>query len=119
RCRHVVSENARTVEAAKLLGRKEYERFGELMVQSHQSLRDDYQVSCPELDFLAAEAMTCKGVYGARMTGGGFGGCIVALAQPRAVEGLLAHLTQVYQKQFNIVPAAYVTTATAGASIIE
>jgi galactokinase len=119
RCRHVVGENARTAEAATLLGRKQYERVGELMIQSHQSLRDDYQVSCDELDFLAAEAMNIKGVYGARMTGGGFGGCIVALAQPRAIEPLIEHLTRRYQERYKLTPAAYVTTATAGAQIVE
>ncbi|HEV8291093.1 MAG TPA: galactokinase, partial [Tepidisphaeraceae bacterium] len=60
RCRHVVSENARTQEAARMLGRKEYEKVGELMVASHQSLRDDYEVSSPELDFLSSEAMKVK-----------------------------------------------------------
>ena len=80
RCRHVVTENARAVEAAGELAKEKYERFGELMVQSHNSLRDDYEVSCPELDFLVEESLKVKGVYGARMTGGGFGGCIVALS---------------------------------------
>ncbi|HEY8665445.1 MAG TPA: galactokinase, partial [Tepidisphaeraceae bacterium] len=82
RCRHVITENARAVEAANLLEQHKYEQAGELMVRSHNSLRDDYQVSVEELDFLSAEAMQVKGVYGARMTGGGFGGCIVALTQP-------------------------------------
>jgi galactokinase len=119
RCRHVVAENARTTEAAKMLGRREYERVGELMIQSHASLRDEYEVSCPELDYLAAEAMKVKGVYGARMTGAGFGGCIVALAQPRAVQPLIEHLQGSYRQAFNIKPAAFVTSATAGAQIVE
>ncbi len=119
RCRHVVSENARTQEAARMLARKEYEKVGELMVQSHQSLRDDYEVSSPELDFLSSEAMKVKAVYGARMTGGGFGGCIVALAQPRAVEALVEHVTRAYRDKFGKAPSAFVTTATAGAKIVE
>lgn len=119
RCRHVVSENQRTTDAALALERKNYEQAGELMVKSHLSLRDDFEVSCPELDFLADQALTVKGVYGARMTGGGFGGCIVALAQPRAVQPLGEHLTIAYQKQFQIKPAIYVTTATAGASVVQ
>jgi len=119
RCRHVVSENARTTEAAMMLSRKNYERVGQLMQQSHISLRDDYEVSVPELDFLVEEAMKVKGVYGARMTGGGFGGCIVALVQPRAVDALIEHLSKTYRQKFNITPAAYVTTATAGAGLIE
>ncbi len=119
RARHVVGENARTVEAATALGQRKYERAGELMVKSHASLRDDYEVSCRELDFLADEAMKVKGVYGARMTGGGFGGCIVALVQPRAAESLETHLTQAYGKQFNIKPTIFSTVPAAGASMVE
>lgn len=119
RCRHVVSENARTVEAVTMLGRKSYERVGELMCQSHASLRDDYEVSCEELDFLAAEAMKVKGVYGARMTGGGFGGCIVALVQPRAVESLMGHLDEAYRSRYGKSPSTFVTTAAAGAGLIQ
>src|SRR5687768_7428800 len=92
-CRHAVGETARATEAAALLMRQDYEEAGQLMVRSHESLRDDYEVSIPELDFLSDQAMTVKGVYGARMTGGGFGGCIVALVQPRSVEPLTEHLT--------------------------
>jgi galactokinase len=111
RARHVVGEDQRTVEAATALGQRNYERAGELMVQSHNSLRDDYEVSCEELDFLAAEAMKVKGVYGARMTGGGFGGCIVALTQPRAVDSLRDHLTKTYEAQYKITPQIIVTKA--------
>jgi galactokinase len=119
RCRHVISENARTTEGAAELSRQNYERFGELMVQSHNSLRDDYQVSVPELDFLVERAMKTRGVYGARMTGGGFGGCIVALCQPRAVEPLTEDLTSSYQKRFNVRPTVFATTATEGSSVLE
>jgi galactokinase len=119
RCRHVVSENDRTTAFASLLEEEKYEQAGRLMVQSHASLRDDYEVSCEELDFLAGEAMTVKGVYGARMTGGGFGGCIVALVQPRQVEHLAGHLGRVYQDRYDRTPEVYVTTATAGAGVIE
>ncbi|HZZ41995.1 MAG TPA: galactokinase [Tepidisphaeraceae bacterium] len=118
RARHVVGENARAVEAAGAIGRKDYERAGELMVQSHNSLRDDYEVSCEELDYLSAEAMKIKGVYGARMTGGGFGGCIVALVQPRAVEGFAAQLAKSYQGKYGIVPQVIVTRAMGGAGAI-
>jgi galactokinase len=89
------------------------------MVESHRSLRDDYEVSCAELDFLSEEAMTVKGVYGARMTGGGFGGCIVALTQPRSVEALEADLGRAYEANFGIKPTAFATTAMAGASVVE
>jgi galactokinase len=119
RCRHVVGENARATNYATLLSSEQYERAGQLMVQSHDSLRDDYNVSTPELDYLVTESMTIKGVYGARMTGGGFGGCIVALTQPRAVAPLSDHLNEVYAKQIGERPAIYVTTATNGAEVIE
>jgi galactokinase len=119
RCRHVISENARTTEAAAALESRKYELVGELMVASHRSLRDDYEVSIPELDFLVERAMTVKGVYGARMTGGGFGGCIVALTQPRAAEGLMKHLDEIYPAKFGKKPQSFVTTATAGASVLE
>jgi galactokinase len=119
RCRHVVSENARCVEAAAALEQHRYERAGELMVQSHNSLRDDYEVSVPELDFLVEQAMKVKGVYGARMTGGGFGGCIVALCQPRAVEPLTEHLRKTYKAKYDIDASIFATTATQGASVLE
>ncbi len=119
RCRHVVTENARATQAAALLADRRYERFGELMVESHLSLRDDYDVSIPELDFLAEEAMKVNGVYGARMTGGGFGGCIVALCQPRSVGALLSHIREAYSARYGKSPEAFATTATAGASIVE
>ena len=119
RCRHVIGEIARTTLFATLLGRKDYDTAGTLMVQSHDSLRDDYEVSVPELDFLQAEAMKVKGVYGSRMTGGGFGGCIVALTQPRAAEPLMKHLGTVYPPKFGKTPQSFTTTATAGASVLE
>ncbi len=119
RCRHVVSENTRTQQAAAKLSDRMYEDVGELMQASHASLRDDYEVSCSELDFLVAESMKIKGVYGARMTGGGFGGCIVALSQPRAVAPLAEHLMKTYTAQFGRQPNTFVTTATSGASLME
>ena len=119
RARHVVGEIARTTQFASLLAKRDYDEAGELMAQSHVSLRDDYEVSTPELDFLQEQAMTVKGVYGSRMTGGGFGGCIVALAQPRAAEPLMQHLASVYPPKFGKKPQSFVTTATAGASVLE
>jgi galactokinase len=119
RCRHVVTENLRTTAAAAKLSNRYYDAVGELMIESHRSLRDDYEVSCPELDLLADEAAKVKGVYGARMTGGGFGGCIVALVQPRSVDRLAEHLNDVYPARFAKEPQIYVTTAAAGAGEAE
>jgi galactokinase len=119
RARHVVSEIVRTMQYAALLGKEDYDGAGALMVQSHVSLRDDFEVSTEELDFLQAEAMKVKGVYGSRMTGGGFGGCIVALCQPRAVEPLTKHLKQTFTAKFNIEPTIFDTVAADGASVVE
>ncbi|HYO10769.1 MAG TPA: galactokinase [Tepidisphaeraceae bacterium] len=119
RARHVVGEIARTSRYAVLLGEKQYDDAGQLMVQSHASLRDDYAVSTPELDFLQEEAMKVRGVYGSRMTGGGFGGCTVALVQPRAVEPLTQHLQKTFEAKFGIQPVVFDTQAAAGASVVE
>jgi galactokinase len=81
RARHVVSENERTLAAAAALRTEDLSLFGRLMIESHRSLRDDYQVSCRELDQLVRIVTAIDGVLGARMTGGGFGGCVVALAR--------------------------------------
>ena len=118
RCRHVVGENARTIEAADALVARDFGRVGKLMVQSHDSLRDDYEVSTAELDYLVEQSMTVPGVYGARMTGGGFGGCIVALARPDAVDALSAKLNDVYPRKLNVQPETFVTTATDGARVV-
>ncbi len=119
RCRHVVGETQRCQDAAAALVAKDYVRVGQLMQQSHASLRDDYEVSCAELDFLSAEANRIGGVFGARMTGGGFGGCIVALCHPSAVENLICNLQQVYKTQYGIDAVMFATSATSGAGVME
>ena len=119
RCRHVISENARCIEAATCLEKQNYKRFGQLMAGSHVSLWQDYQVSCAELDFLVDKAYQIRGVYGARMTGGGFGGCIVALCQADVVERLAAHLKKEYLKAFQIDPTIFATMATSAAGVME
>lgn len=81
RARHVITETKRTEEGAKALQQNNYVRFGKLMVESHRSLRDDYEVSCPELDTIVDAALEIEGVFGSRMTGGGFGGCTVTLVR--------------------------------------
>ena len=118
RCRPVVTENARTAEAADLPAARDYKTVGQRMVASHNSLRDDYEVSTPELDYLVEQAMTVRGVYGARMTGGGFGGCIVALVEPAAAGPLVDHVKAVYPGKFGVHPDPFVTTATDGARVV-
>lgn len=111
RCRHVVSENERTLRAAEALGKGETEQFGSLMLRSHRSLRDDYQVSCGELDMMVEIAMTYDGVAGARMTGGGFGGCTVNLVRREAVESFSEFVDCSYERKTGITPTIYVVEA--------
>lgn len=115
RCRHVVSENARTVEGALALEAGDLVRFGALMGESHASLRDDYEVSSSELDLLVELARGRRGVFGSRMTGGGFGGCTVNLVQEDAVDLFQGELSRRYQVATGIRPEVYVCTAADGA----
>ena len=115
RCRHVVTENRRVLEAASALETKDAELFGRLMYQSHASLRDDYEVSCKELDLLVELASHRAGVYGARMTGGGFGGCTVNLVRADCAAPFQAHIAQTYRKETGITPAVYICEPAQGA----
>jgi galactokinase len=107
RCRHVVTENQRVLEAAKALRCSDARRFGRLMYQSHASLRDDYQVSCRELDLLVELASSSQSVYGARMTGGGFGGSTVNLLRADACDSFKDQISQAYREATGIVPEIY------------
>ncbi|XP_029954801.1 galactokinase-like [Salarias fasciatus] len=111
RARHVIEEIRRTLDAVEALRRGAYQEFGRLMVESHNSLRDLFEVSCSELDQLVAAAVEVEGVYGSRMTGGGFGGCTVTLLEARAVDRTVLHL----QERFSGTPTFYVTTPSEGA----
>src|SRR3954468_4503858 len=97
RCRHVVTENARTLSAADALKDGDITRFGVLMGASHASLRDDYEVSTRELDAMVEAAMEAEGVIGARMTGGGFGGCTVNLVRRESAAAFAAQVADRYQ----------------------
>ena len=115
RCRHVVTENARTLAAAAALKAGNLKEFGKLMGRSHRSLRDDYEVSCPELDFLVKTAEAVDGVVGARMTGGGFGGCTVNLVHQSAVEIFREIISREYAKWSHTSATLYVAPASEGA----
>jgi galactokinase len=115
RARHVVRENNRTLAAAGALRRGDAAGFGRLMNESHASLRDLYEVSCEELDLMAALAQSQPGCYGARMTGAGFGGCVVALVDGAAVADFVETVGPAYERQSRRVPALYVTLASPGA----
>jgi len=118
RCRHVVTENLRTVKAGDALKQGDVNKFGELMMESHESLRIDYEVSCPELDVMVNIAKGQAGVYGTRMTGGGFGGCTINLVEQAAVQDFTRHIESEYQRATNLVPEIYVTNAANGAEEI-
>ena len=115
RCRHIVMENERTLQAAGALRGNDVRRFGELMYQSHWSLRDDFEVSCSELDVLVNFAKESRGIYGARMTGGGFGGCTVNMVSSDVVEEFQRHIVDGYAAAVGITPALYVCSAAEGA----
>ena len=115
RARHVVGEIERTLEAVGALEAGDYERFGHLMVRSHYSLRDDYEVSCEELDAIVELACGCEGVFGARMTGGGFGGCGIILATSTASEAVTQAVGDGFEKRFGHRCPIFATTAAQGA----
>jgi galactokinase len=118
RCRHVVTENARTLDAAAALRANDFELMGRLMLKSHESLRDDYEVSCRELDVLVEIAGSIEGVYGARMTGGGFGGCTVNLVRASALEEFQEKVTAEYNKATGKIPPIYISKPGDGAGEI-
>jgi len=108
RCRHVVSENARVLAATVALELRDSSTFGKLMDESHRSLRDDYEVSSAELDLFVELAHECSGVYGARMTGGGFGGCTVNLVDEGNVEEFRNSVASGYANATGVEPETYV-----------
>ena len=107
RVRHVLEENDRVLQAREALRKEDPEAFGALMNQSHDSLRDLYEVSCEELDTLVAAARNVDGAAGARMTGGGFGGCTVHLVRQDAVPALREALCETYAKTYGRAPVIY------------
>ncbi|MDB5222761.1 MAG: galactokinase [Chitinophagaceae bacterium] len=102
RCKYVVEEIIRTQEAAKLLQQNNLIEFGKLMFETHEGLSKLYEVSCKELDFLVEKAKENKDVIGARMMGGGFGGCTINIVKKESVQGFLAGATAAYKQKFNI-----------------
>ncbi len=96
RAKHVVTENERTLKAKEALVNSNWKEFGRLMNQSHESMKSDYEVSCEEIDILVDLAQNFDGVFGSRLTGGGFGGCTVTLVEPSRVEALCSYLKSEY-----------------------
>lgn len=93
--------------------------MGKLLLASHRSLQHDYEVSCEELDFLVDTAMSLPGVYGARMTGGGFGGCTVNMVHPEDALDFQAAISHAYQSRFNLTPDIYPCRPSAGAGEVR
>jgi galactokinase len=108
RARHVVSENKRVLDAVDALQKGEMQELGRLMQESHQSMRDDYEVSVPEIDILVEESMREEGVFGARLTGGGFGGSIVGICEPREALRIAQRIVERAQKHFDETPSILV-----------
>jgi galactokinase len=119
RCRHIVTENERVVAAAAALKAGALETFGQLMRESHQSMRDDYEISCHELDLMVRLAELADGVYGARMTGGGFGGCTVNLVRADRVIPFRALIAARYAAATGHPPEIYVCEAAEGAGPVQ
>lgn len=115
RARHVVTENARVIQAVEALRAGDLPRFGGLMNESHESLRDDYEVSSPALDALVAAAREVEGCLGSRLTGAGFGGCTVSLVRKDRIPAFREHVGRVYLEDCGIEPLFYVTRPAAGA----
>ena len=118
RARHVVEEIERSKQAERLLEAGNVQRFGELMNQCHVSLRDLYEVSCPELDVMVRVAQSLDGCYGARLTGAGFGGCTVNLVAHEEAETFSKSLARGYQSQTGYPPEIYITRASNGAELL-
>jgi galactokinase len=119
RCRHVVTEDQRVMDSAVALKAGDLSRFGELMYASHNSLRDDYEVTCDELVLMVNLASKIDGVYGARMTGGGFGGCTVNLVKADAAEYFQKTIASEYEAKTGKKPAVYICSAADGAGPVE
>ncbi|MEA5109512.1 Galactokinase [bioreactor metagenome] len=114
RARHVVTEIERTRAAVEFLKAGDIQAFGKLMIASHNSLRDDYEVTGPELDAMVESSLGIEGVLGSRMTGGGFGGCTVSLVKDEAIEGFISRTGAEYRERTGLTPAFYVAETSDG-----
>jgi len=119
RAKHVVTENLRTLNAAKAMQNADAELMGQLMNESHASMHEDFEITNDQLHVMAMIAQQQDGCYGARMTGGGFGGCAVALVHEEKVEGFVTAVAAAYEAATNLQPNIYVCRASAGAEIVK
>lgn len=119
RCAYVIKENQRVVAGCEDLRHDDLEAFGRKMIQSHEGLRDEYQVSAPELDTLVDAALTVDGVYGARMMGGGFGGCTINLVREDRIQEFSGIVTEAFQRTFNKAPKLYLSRIAGGTGTVN
>jgi galactokinase len=119
RAQHVISENDRAQQAAKALERGDIQTFGQLMNASHISLRDDYEVSNPELNIMVELAQKQSDYYSARMTGAGFGGCAIALVQKEVANTFVENICSSYQKHTGLQPNIYICEASDGVKVLD
>lgn len=119
RAHHVITENARVMQMMQELVRGNEEMIGSLMFASHYSLRDAYEVSCPELDFLVMQAENHPGVLGSRMMGGGFGGCTINLVQVDRIADFISQTTEAYLESYGIQLTPITVKLADGAGIIS
>jgi galactokinase len=117
RVRHVVGEIERVRLAAAALQQNESQRFGELLFASHRSLREDYEVSCEELDSLVELARQAPGIIGARLTGAGFGGCTVNIVSAALLDEFIAYVSRGFERLYGRAPEAYVSQPADGVSL--
>ncbi len=119
RAKHAVYENQRTIRAVKALKDGDIAEFGKLMNESHVSLRDDYETSCPEADILAEEAWKMPGVIGSRITGGGFGGCTVSIVEDTAVSAFCEKIGKIYEEKVGYPASFYMLEIGSGPKAID
>jgi galactokinase len=117
RAKHVITENDRTTAMAAALTKKDWAACGQLMGASHRSMKEDFEITCSEIDRLVEIAQSVDGVIGSRMTGGGFGGCTVSLIETSRTAEILAAITSRYKSATGIDPTAFVTQPAQGAAI--
>jgi len=119
RARHVVTEDARVKGFVEASHHGDVTGMGRLMLESHRSLQHDYEVSCEELDYLVDAALGLNGVYGSRMTGGGFGGCTVTMMRTDAATAFRKDIAQAYEQKFHVTPRIYSCEPSDGAGEVK
>ena len=118
RCRYVISEKDRLLKGCEVLVKQDLSAFGKPMYTTHLGLSKDYEVSCPELDFLANAAQPMPEVAGTRMMGGGFGGCTINIVETGAVESFSNRIQELYNAEFGKIPEVYITQIEDGVMVI-